>query len=276
MATMFDWFFLPAEIRLTVLDLLAQENHGLASYASVCTEWADVIEKKNFHRLKLRASCLDDLEHMVSRHRRLLVRHIWLNIELEPYTCRSCRWPSFWTPSNDCIISRAISKLFAILATWDPAGDGLTLELSVQCPSDAEHWFQYCFFGIDGEENQLRRSIHDPKHGWVDGQQVTAPTLSSVMRLYDSVWLYFQEDLPVLQMVTKLVVRRQCRRRFHSIALKLLLDKLPRLECMVYEPWQQWDRKAQPLYDQRKQSYYIKHPLHRIPRFSDGGILAIN
>lgn len=132
MANKLHWFSLPAEIRLIILELLAQENRGLASYASVCKEWVEVIEKKNFGRLKLRPSCLDDLEHMVSRRRRL-VRHIWLNIELQPYTCRSCQWiesPS-WLSSNNSVISRAILKLFTTLATWDAAGDSLTLELSV-------------------------------------------------------------------------------------------------------------------------------------------------
>ncbi|KAH6665694.1 hypothetical protein B0J14DRAFT_210285 [Halenospora varia] len=42
------WLFLPVEIRLIILDLLAQENRGLALYASVCKEWQAVIEKKNF------------------------------------------------------------------------------------------------------------------------------------------------------------------------------------------------------------------------------------
>lgn len=66
MASTLLWPSLPTEIRLMILELLPQEHRALASYASVCNEWAEFIEKKNFGRLKLRASCLNNLEHMVS------------------------------------------------------------------------------------------------------------------------------------------------------------------------------------------------------------------
>ncbi|KAK4142666.1 uncharacterized protein C8A04DRAFT_38061 [Dichotomopilus funicola] len=175
---------------------------GLASYASVCKEWMDVIEKTNFSRLRLRPSCLDDLKHMVSRRKRL-VRHIWLNIELRSYTCRSCQWPesASWSSSNNSIIT-----------TWDATGDGLTLELSTHSPSDAEHWFKGSYFGTEDEdgnvifesENQAQERIHDPRHGWVDGQQVASPTQLAVQRLYGWVWLSFKEELPILHVVTKL------------------------------------------------------------------------
>ncbi|GAB1312162.1 F-box domain-containing protein [Madurella fahalii] len=274
---MLHWFSFPAEIRLIILELLAQENRGLSSYASVCKEWMEVIEKKNFCRLKLRPSCLDDLEHMVSRRRRL-VRHIWLNIELRPYTCRSCQWTesSSWMSSNNTIISRAISKLFTILATWSVAGDGLTLELSAQSPSDTKHWFKNCYFGTDDEdgdvilesENRVQERIHDPRHGWVDGQQVTAPSQSSVQRLYEWVRLSFREELPTLHVVTKLVLCRQCRRRFNYRALTLLLDKLPRLECIVYEPWQAWDRMEQRWHDEEYRTMIEAHLPKRLKRLS--------
>ncbi|KAH6613625.1 hypothetical protein B0J18DRAFT_61207 [Chaetomium sp. MPI-SDFR-AT-0129] len=261
MANMLQWSSFPAEIRLMILELLGQENGGLASYASVCKEWMEVIEKTNFSRLKLRPSCLDDLEHMVGRRKRI-VRHIWLNIELRSYTCRSCQWPesASWSSSNNSIISGATSKLFTILATWDATGDGLTLELSTQSPSDAEHWFKDSYFGTEDEdgnvifesENQAQERIHDPRHGWIDGQQVASPTQLAVQRLYGWVWLSFKEELPILHVVTKLVLRRQCRRRIFNRALRLLLDKLPRLECMVYEPWQCWDRMEQQCFDEGK------------------------
>lgn len=268
-----------------ILGLLAQEKGGLASYALVCKEWMEVIEKRNFSRLKLRSSCLDDLEHMVSR-RKGLVRHIWLNIELRSYTCRSCRFTESrsWFSSNTSIISRAISKLFTILATWNATGDGLTLELSAQSPSDAEHWFKNCYFGTESE-TQPQERIHDPTHGWVDGQQVASPSRSAVQRLYEWIRLSFREELPVLHAVTKLVLRRQFRRRIAYGGLRLLLDKLPRLECMVYEPWQVWARLEQQLYDEGKQSHEYRvtippatspRPHNRIIRLSNGTILATN
>lgn len=250
-----------------VLGLLAQENQGLASYASVCKEWQAVIEKKNFARLKLRVSCLDDFEHMISRQRDL-VKHLWLNIELRPYTCRSCESieSGSWSSSNDTIVSRAIMKLFSILSTWNPANDGLTLELSAQSPSDSKHWFKNCYFGAHDEDGEVifktgkqlkepTTKLHDPKHGWVDGQQVATPDPRAALRLYEPVELRSREEFPKVHAVTGFVLRRQCRRRFSPWALALLLGKLPRLECLIYEPWRAWDRMEQKMvYDRRKQS----------------------
>lgn len=271
-ANMLRWISLPAEIRLMILELLGQETRGLAPYALVCEEWQAAIEKKNFRRLKLQASCLDDFEHMTSRQMGL-VKHIWLNIELRRYTCRSCQTleSGSWASSNDSIIRRAISKLFSILSTWNPAGDDLTLELSVQSPSDSEHWFKNCYFGADDEDedvisgsgNQLpdtTAKLHDPRHGWVDGQQVTSLGDFAVLRLCGEVMLSFQEELPEVHAVTRFVLRRQCRRRFAPRTLWLLLDKLPRLEYAIYEPWQAWDRMEQEMHDKGKRSFSSKHP----------------
>lgn len=66
---MLPWASLLTEIRFMILQILTQENRGLAAYASVCTEWQAIIEKKNFRRLKLRLSCLNDFEHMVIRQK---------------------------------------------------------------------------------------------------------------------------------------------------------------------------------------------------------------
>jgi len=139
-----------------ILKLLARENRGLASYASVCKEWQIVMEKKNFGRLRLRASCLDDLEHMVGR-RRELVKHVWLDIELKTYNCEECQSMRLGSMMEDqSILARAISKLFSILSTWNPVGGGLTLELSAQSPSDSEHWFKnYCFGAYDEDEDGI-------------------------------------------------------------------------------------------------------------------------
>lgn len=53
-----------------VLEAITQQKHpGWASVASVCKEWQLSIEKQNFRRLKLQASCLDDSSVSFSRAR---------------------------------------------------------------------------------------------------------------------------------------------------------------------------------------------------------------
>lgn len=136
---MLRWLSLPLELRFSTLELLAQEN--LSFYASVCEEWQAVIKKKTFRRLKLQPSCLDDLEYM-TRGRKELVKHIWLNMELQRYTnrIRSTTGLPPWMSGNDAFIRKATTKLFFILRTWDPGGGGLTFELTTQSPIYPEYY----------------------------------------------------------------------------------------------------------------------------------------
>ncbi|KAK1986172.1 hypothetical protein LZ30DRAFT_582556 [Colletotrichum cereale] len=227
------WRSLPGEIRLMILELITRGDPGWGACASICKEWQAVLEKEACRRLKLRASCLDDLENMVDPRRALLARHVWLNIELRPYTCRSC-WATesySWICGNNAVIRKAIAKLFSILREW-PAVEGgdLALELSFQSPSDKEHYFKNLYFGSqdEGDELKLRdagrglpngttsNQYHDPKHSWFDGHQVDPPGELAILRLFEPIDISFKEDLPPVSAVTKFVLRRQCRRQFES------------------------------------------------------------
>jgi hypothetical protein len=140
------------------------------------------------------------------------------------------------------IFRRAILSLFSILSTWQPTGR-LTLELSASSPSDSQHWFKnYCFGPGHGETRdwtQQEKAIrwHDPKHGWVDGQQVKTPDPSAIMRLFSPLCLNIPQTLPVVHAVTSFCIRRQLRHELFPEVLKALWEKLPRLESIVYELW---------------------------------------
>ncbi|KAI3328998.1 hypothetical protein HD806DRAFT_481340 [Xylariaceae sp. AK1471] len=278
------WVSLPAELRLMILAILAHEHRGLASYSPVCQEWQIFMEEKNFRQLKLQVSCLDDFQYMVTRQRKL-VHHVWLNIDLPRYTCRSCKWQESesWISRNDSIIRKAISKLFSILSTWDPADSNLTLELSVQSPSDSEHWFKNYYFGTSIEdkhttpetENQLQEVAykwHHPKHNWIDGRQVATPNSQALLRLFGTVHLHFPEALSEVRVVTSFVIRRQVRRRFTATTLRLLFEKLPRLEHIIWEPWREWSTPINKYYD-REYRFMIEaclpKTLKRISVFQD-------
>jgi hypothetical protein len=256
---------LPMDIWLLIFEILVQQKTGLASVASVCRAWSEAAEKHNFRRLKLRLKDLDNLERMVGERKRL-VRHIWLNIELPVYSCRDCRVreSTTWNHANSLIVRHAISKLFCTLSTWEVTSKGLSLELSAHSPSDREHWFKHYHFGIDDEAKTAlepgfrlpRRRVgrHDEKHGWVCGRQDTIPDPYYLHRIHDWIWLKFPEGLPEVQAVTKFVVRRQCRRRFFHRHIGHLLDKLPRIECLIYEPWQSLSKRHQDYFDIGKTS----------------------
>ena len=195
------WESLAAEIRLMILELSTREkNPGWASYAAVCKEWQFYIEKKNFHRLKLRDSCLDEFKSMVVRQRDL-VRHIQFIIELPEYSCYSCRsyTSAAREPPEQSIIGDRIWELFSILGTWKPATGGISLELNVYSPSDSKHWFKNCYFtsddgdldaatsAHDGDGGEISSKLHDPKHGWFKGQRDRVPSKSATEQLFQSV-----------------------------------------------------------------------------------------
>jgi hypothetical protein len=124
----------------------------------------------------------------------------------------------------------------------------LTLELNAYSPSDSEHWFKNYSFGSNDEVNEDAPSAqkadcswHDPKHGWINGQQVTSPGSSAILRLFERIDLRFQETLPQVSIVTCFIIRRQLRRCLPPSVLGLILDKLCCLEHLIYEPWRAWE-----------------------------------
>ena len=250
---------LPTELQLMILEAITQQTcSDWAFAAAVCKEWQHFIEKRRFHRLKLKVPGLDNLERLSIRQRSL-VRYISLDIELPTYTCRSCKRTESesWNLSNSSLISKGIWKLFRILSNWKPA-DGLTLELNAFSPSDSDHWFKRYHFVSDPEGGQGNDSEwHDERHGWIDGRQVETPPPSAILRLFEMILLHFPKELPRVNAVTCFVIRRQLRRWFLPQSFSVILEKLCCLEQLIYEPWRAWDGNWAELRDRRKSRYHI-------------------
>lgn len=249
------WNDLPAAVRYTILEELANEE-GRSSFASVSLEWQLVMERENFRWLKVTNSGLEEFDAF-TRGRRHLVEYVWLNIELPTYTCHSCddRESPSSTSRNRSTVRKAITRLFSILSTWPSSGASeINLEISAQSPSDSQHWFKNCCLGSSIQDElkvfndcnyetknyETENSIvpHDPRHGWVNGQRVLAPTSSAVSRIFELI------DVPlpglcVVTVITAFIIRRQTRRRFSPQTLKFLLDSLPRVDTMMYATWQE-------------------------------------
>jgi hypothetical protein len=259
-----NWTCLPAEVRLEILETITNQKHrGWASSASVCKEWQGVIEKKNFHRLKLQVSCLHGFEHMIVRQREL-VHHIWFSIELPKYTCQSCDSQTSqeladWRSSATGCFTDAIWRLFRILATWQPANT-LTLELNAHCPSDSEHCFKAYIFDSDSEDEyeglpSLQKAgqgfaeWHDPKHGWINGQHLMAPSALAMVQLFGVVRGWPLRGLPEVVGVTTFIIRRQLRRSLDFHTWDCIVDKLCRLEHLYYEPWRPYDSLMREMKD---------------------------
>jgi len=263
------WTLLPAEIRLLILEEVTHQRHpGWASLASVCREWQLVIERENFNKLRLQLpgvsesqiACLDEFERKTARSKHL-VRHLEVDIQLPGYGCPACRTTESGSRllHSSSPINNGIRKLFSVLSTWEHS---ITLELNAHSPSDSDHCFQGCHFtfnngagsgDVDGMLTQHtgNESMHDPKHGWVNGQQIRAPPRSAILRLFTFIYLSCADELPQVRCVTRWIIRRQLRRRLHPIGLQSVLRKLCRLEHLIYEPWRAWDRISGTHLDQR-------------------------
>ncbi|KAL4727000.1 hypothetical protein ACLX1H_005899 [Fusarium chlamydosporum] len=261
-----SWLSLPPEIRSMILDRLSTKTDV---YARVCQEWRTFFEKRNFSHLKLSPSCLDFLSQL-TEDRIVLVDHVWLNIELNRYTCRSCRKDESVTCTllNNRIIVEAVTRLFSVLAKWDHKRR-LTLELNAYSPSDLKHWFKDCYFGGPDEDKYSvvakSQEIHDPQHGYWHGRIIESPPDRALARPFvpcDSIRFERREELPVVKAVTKFLLRRQCRRQLHPFALAQLWTKLPRLEEIFYEPWQLLEGVSQSPQDR----FYEKMITEQLPR----------
>ncbi len=95
------WTNLPPEIRLMILGTVAEdyrfnsEPYARAGYASVCQEWQQVFEPRNFQRLVLDQARISDLKIFMgkkaNRHRRDYVEHLFLRVKLSEYDCTVCQ-----------------------------------------------------------------------------------------------------------------------------------------------------------------------------------------
>ncbi|EWZ36589.1 hypothetical protein FOZG_10582 [Fusarium oxysporum Fo47] len=248
------WSSLPTEIRCIILETLTAHK-SIAPYASVSTEWRDFIEKKTFAHLRLHPLCLDHLEQL-DDHYRGRIEHLWLNIELNRYTCRSCRKRESLTLSYSIakILNEAITRLFSILTTWR---EPLTLELNAYCPSDSEHWFKNSYFGAPGEDKfecqpHSPDPIHDPEHGWSRGRVTKAPPDDALRRPFGQVSeLKFRQSLPSVHAVTKFVADDHQTNKLFQTAAQVALN-MPKLQTLTM--WQGERREACAFTYRRKYS----------------------
>lgn len=251
-----SWEFLATEIRVLILNVLFDDGCCVARFATVSREWKTIIEQKTFSRLTLESSRLRDFDK-ITKPRKQLVRYIWLCIELQEYSCSQCEHEEtdLWHESNTNIIENVLRQTFGILSSWKTNGT-LTLDFSVHSPSDAMHQFKYIQFWPDNKDIsqscQEITNVREPDHGCVNNSQVSKPSEQSINRLFEDIEMPagFWEGLPSLSAITRLLLRRQTRRRWEPRDLEKLIRLLPNLREICYEPWREWSRVDQRWTDQ--------------------------
>ncbi|KAM0205772.1 hypothetical protein ACHAQI_008773 [Fusarium lateritium] len=245
-----DWNSLPLCIREDILEYVTTHER-IAQYSTVSEEWRCAVEEKTFRRIRIDTPVLASLPYAnpnlrflngLRKRQRGLVRHIWLNIALQRYNCPDCCRKEFAVERNinARIMEIAIVDLFTVLVGWEHTEEGLTLEINAYSPSDSNHWFQGWYFGAPGEERTLA--------SWSPSIEPEQPPQfrrrhpiceDGLRRPFETCAIYLR-DLPMVDAVTKFLIRRQCRRQFNPDVLFRIWKRLPCLEHIMHEAWRPW------------------------------------
>ncbi|VUC25788.1 unnamed protein product [Clonostachys rosea] len=287
-----SWDNLPSEMRWKILKVLCQDS-GIAKYASVCSEWQGFIERITFQHLILNNSTIKTFDRMISGdknvHRVHYIQYIWLRIAISDFGCLQCikRETELEAHSNDLIFTQVVHKLLDILSTWPRrvGSDGVTLEISVICPSDNEHFYydfathdDYPFkpwdLNIVPHDVDMFHEAHFRKidrtrldcpphwHTWMGGMenseyfQVEERHLGSLIQFR---WPNGTQRLPRVEVVNSLVMRHQFKRQLSPLALATLFS-----ESLVYATSLRLERWCRPTTEEEN-DYLTEFRQHSLP-----------
>ena len=239
----------------------ANINHGgikkrLSPYCLVSREWHEFFASRLFRRLTVSKELEFSQLRQLGFNQKKFVKHIWLRIDLATYPCE-LSWAAedaVWHGKNIGIVERTLEKFFDEMAwygSWlidepDESYGGMTLEISIHSPSDREHCFRG-FYDFDAEPNlapswPLGPCFVAAGHPVGAAQYNQQDAIVPYLRLfgYSALDARMNRRLFVLRFITRLVVRRQTRRRLTPPAACLILKALPNLEEVAVEFWREF------------------------------------
>lgn len=275
-----SWSSSPAEIRLMVFRHLHEDKRRQyqnpntrrimrkkltgttrgeqAQYASVNRQWQSYFESITFERLTLGHWDIPEFyETVVWSHRECFVRYIWLRIELPGYGCDKCSKKEtederYW---HNVRFTTAMWDLFSCLSGFDHDHPGITLELSVHSPSDAEHYCQELKNTINDSAwhaSKIHEAIADDRsHGWANGRRrpLQAEKFERVFGDPAGICIDLEGSglpaamLPRAEVVKQFQIRLQFYRHFSRMGLSTILESLSNLESFHYECYEGFNSK---------------------------------
>ena len=215
--------------------------HGdSARYASICRTWQTIIEQKNFTCLKVTQSRLAGFSDIGYRHRHL-VKCIWFSIEPSDHHCPDCGGVVVynWHQVSSKASRKAIQDLVIQLSRWEPSGS-LLLDISVKGLSGLTHPSGLVQYGppvvSEPKEDKVIQCSHRLHHDKNLHILTTYYLFNKTTNVHEPEPKPSQE-MPKARAVTSLLLRRQTRRAWKTEALEELLDLLPEIHEIHYEPW---------------------------------------
>ncbi|PNP84701.1 hypothetical protein FNYG_01795 [Fusarium nygamai] len=119
------------------------------------------------------------------------------------------------------------------------------MELNASSASDSKHWFKNCRFNDEHDAPYARDPVipmeathsdwYDPKHGWENGVRTKPHPFTANERLFGPIDLlrYTPNSniihTPMVNAVTRFMIRRQFRHCLDSIEFRSLLYKFSRV-----------------------------------------------
>ena len=239
------WDSLPVEIQIYILEALVLHQDS-ARYASVCRTWQTIIEPRIFAHLNVTRSRLAGFSDIGYRHRHL-VKSIWFSIEPSEYHCPHCGGVGIynWHQVPTKTIRKAIQDLVIQLSTWEPSSS-LLLDISVKAPSSLRHSSSTIQYGPGVIKEPKKAKIIQCSH-WLHDTSARGQIAYYLFNKTTDVSKPEPEpkpsqEMPKARAVTSLLLRRQTRRQWKSEVLEELLDLLPEVYEIHYEPWRDWRR----------------------------------
>ncbi|KAI8657342.1 hypothetical protein NCS57_01112200 [Fusarium keratoplasticum] len=236
---MVGWNDMAYELRLKVYEWVLEEyprpRGKLTDYSLVSKEWQQFFEKEIYRHITIDRRYFRTFYHYIHRQKHL-VKHIWLRIELERYECDVCDHTHLNDASdNDNLeLRRSIIGLFTILHSWDEDGaSDIKLEISIWSRSDFDHTFREDVY-IDSDFNlicELDRPEGpcDETFREMDGENMWRRPYG--LGLYPDM-----KGLPRVRAIGGLLVRRQTRCVIGVETIQQIIDRLPKLKEIFYEP----------------------------------------
>ena len=239
------WDSLPVEIQTHILEALVLHGDA-ARYASICPAWQTIIEQRLFARLNVTRSRLAGFSDIGYRHRHL-VKHIWFSIEPSEYNCPHCGGVGIynWHQVSSRSIRKAIQDLVIQLSKWEPSGS-LLLDISVKAPSGLMHSSSIIQYGPPAVSEPKKDKIIQCSN-WIHNKNLQDLAVYSVNKITNDGQPEpkLRKKMPKARAVTSLLLRRQTRHPWKSEAIEELLDLLPEVHEIHYEPWRDWRRMGQ-------------------------------
>lgn len=172
------------------------------------------------------------------------MKYIWFSIEPSEYHCPHCGGVAIlnWRQVPTNTIRKAIQDPVIQLSTWEPS-DSLLLDISIKAPSALMHSSSTIQYG-PGDISEPKKAKSIQCSHWLHdiSTQDLAAYLFNKTTDFSKPEPESSEETPKASAVTSLLLRRQTRRPWKSEILEELLDLLPAVHEIYYEPWKDWRR----------------------------------